>query len=205
MSQQKSNKRRGAAWEIDLADWFMEQGLNAQRLPRAGRNDVGDVYVPGVNGAYVVEAKAPRRDGRIDLSGWIREAEIEAENYRVAKRLAVAPTPLVIIKASNKGVGEAWQSVRCAFHNDHVKSARLNIDNGGFRCFACDMAGDVYSLIMKREGVTYGEALKIAERITGESNGELRRKPKRGAAVPDGSRYNRGDSAYVPPRLRGES
>lgn len=108
MSLQKSNKRRGAAWEIDLTDWFMEQGLNAQRLPRAGRNDVGDVFVPGVNGVYVVEAKAPRRDGRIDLSGWIREAEIEAENYRVAKRLAVAPTPLVIIKASNKGVGEAY-------------------------------------------------------------------------------------------------
>jgi len=86
----------------------MEQGLNAQRLPRAGRNDVSDVFVPGVNGAYVVEAKAPRRDGRIDLYGWIREAEIEAENYRVAKRLAVAPTPLVIIKASNKGVGEAY-------------------------------------------------------------------------------------------------
>ena len=42
-----------------------------------------------------------------------------------------------------------WVSVRCVFHNDHVKSARLNIDLGGFRCFACDMAGDVYSIIMK--------------------------------------------------------
>lgn len=104
--------------------------------------------------------------------------------------------------SSNRG---GWQSVRCAFHNDHVKSARLNIDNGGFRCFACDMAGDVYSLIMKREGVTYGEALKIAERITGESNGELRRKPKRSTSVSGESRYNRGNSAYVPPRLRGES
>ncbi len=43
---------------------------------------------------------------------------------------------------SNRG---GWQSVRCLFHNDHVKSARVNIDGGGFRCFACDMAGDVYS------------------------------------------------------------
>lgn len=98
-----------------------------------------------------------------------------------------------------------WVSVRCVFHNDHVKSARLNIDLGGFRCFACDMAGDVYSIIMKREGVTYGEALKIAERITGESNGELRRKPRRSATVSDESRYRGGNSAYVPPRLRGES
>jgi len=47
-------------------------------------------------------------DGRIDLSGWLREAEIEAENYRVQKRLVLAPSPLVIIKASNKGIGESY-------------------------------------------------------------------------------------------------
>lgn len=107
-SQNQANKRRGAGWEIDLEDYFLIEGLNAQRLPRAGRNDIGDVFVQGVNGSYVIEAKAPRRDGRIDLSGWLREAEIEAENYRVQKKLAVAPAPLVIIKASNKGTGEAY-------------------------------------------------------------------------------------------------
>jgi Holliday junction resolvase len=108
MSQQKSNKRRGANFEIELVDWLMTQGLNAQRLPRAGRNDVGDAFVPGVNGSYVIEAKAPRRDGRIDLSGWLREAQIEAENYKEQKKLAATPTPLVIIKASNKGIGDAY-------------------------------------------------------------------------------------------------
>lgn len=98
-----------------------------------------------------------------------------------------------------------WVTVRCAFHGDKVKSARLNIENGGFRCFACDMSGDVYSLIMKKEGVTYVKALEIAEGITGESNRELRKKPRRGGSVSGESRYNQGDSAYVPPRLRKES
>jgi hypothetical protein len=107
-TQQKSNKRRGAAWEIDLADDLVIKGYNAQRLPRAGRNDIGDVFLQGVNGSYVIEAKAPRRDGRIDLSGWMKEADVEAENYRKSKNLAVAPTPLVIIKAPNKSVGEAY-------------------------------------------------------------------------------------------------
>ena len=105
---QKSNKRRGAAFEIELADWLMTQGLNAQRLPRAGRNDIGDVALPTDNDIYVIEAKAPRRDGKIDLSGWLREAFIEAENYRKAKHLKIMPTPLVIIKASNKGISEAY-------------------------------------------------------------------------------------------------
>ena len=108
MSSPKYNKAKGAAFEIDLADGFVEEGYDAQRLPRAGRNDIGDVFLKTANDIYVIEAKAPRRDGKIDLSGWIREAEIEAENYRIAKRLTVAPTPLVIIKASNKGTGEAY-------------------------------------------------------------------------------------------------
>jgi Holliday junction resolvase len=107
-TQQASNKRRGAAWEIDLADGLTIHGLNAQRLPRAGRNDIGDVFLSTPNDSYVIEAKAPRRDGKIDLSGWLREADIEAENYRKSKGLAVAPTPLVIIKASNKGVMESY-------------------------------------------------------------------------------------------------
>jgi hypothetical protein len=107
-SQQQSNKRRGASFEIDLADWFMQQGLNAQRLPRAGRNDIGDVFLPAINDIYVIEAKAPRRDGKVDLSGWLREAYLEAENYRKSKKLASAPTPLVIIKASNKGIEDAY-------------------------------------------------------------------------------------------------
>ena len=103
---------------------------------------------------------------------------------------------------SNRG---GWMSLRCVFHNDHVKSARLNIDGGGYRCFACDMAGDVYSIIMKREGVNYGKALEIAEGITGESNTELRSKPKRGSTISKESRYNRGNGSYIPPRIRGES
>ena len=103
---------------------------------------------------------------------------------------------------SNRG---GWMSLRCVFHNDHVKSARLNIDGGGYRCFACDMAGDVYSIIMKREGVDYGKALKIAEGITGESNTELRSKPKRGSTISKESRYNRGNGSYIPTRIRGDS
>ena len=108
VSQQASNKRRGAAFEIELAEWLLTHGYDAQRLPRAGRNDIGDVFMPTVNDIYVIEAKAPRRDGKIDLSGWIKEADIEAENYRIAKKLKIAPHPLVIIKASNKGIGEAY-------------------------------------------------------------------------------------------------
>jgi DNA primase len=98
-----------------------------------------------------------------------------------------------------------WVTVRCAFHGDRVKSARLNTENGGFRCFGCDMAGDVYSIIMKKEGVTFNEAKQIAERITGESNGELRAKSGRDSSVSGDERYHTHDRNYVSPRLRKDS
>jgi DNA primase len=98
-----------------------------------------------------------------------------------------------------------WITVRCAFHGDRVKSARLNTENGGFRCFGCDMAGDVYSIIMKKEGVTFNEAKQIAERITGESNGELRSKHIGDSSVSGESRYNGSNGSYISPRLRKES
>lgn len=101
-------------------------------------------------------------------------------------------------------VGRAgWITIRCAFHNDKVKSARLNLENGGFRCFACDMAGDVYSIIMKKEGVKYGEAVKIAERITGEVHGKVRTEPRQGDGLPSESRYNKRNRGFVPSRIRG--
>jgi hypothetical protein len=64
------------------------------------------------------------------------------------------------------------------------------------------MAGDVYSLIMKKEGVGFNEAKQIAEGITGESNGELRSKPAGNRAVSTEPRYHGTDSGYVSPRLR---
>jgi DNA primase len=98
-----------------------------------------------------------------------------------------------------------WITVRCAFHGDRVKSARLNTENGGFRCFGCDMAGDVYSIIMKKEGVSFNEAKQIAERITGESNGELRSKHSGDTSISGESRYQRNHGSYISPRLRKES
>jgi hypothetical protein len=64
------------------------------------------------------------------------------------------------------------------------------------------MSGDVYSIIMKKEGVNYAEAIKVAERITGKSEREVRGKPRGDNAVSTDERYHRTDSGYVSPRLR---
>lgn len=53
-----------------------------------------------------------------------------------------------------------WQSISCintAAHKrgDRLPSASVNLTKGYYRCFACDLRGDVYALYMYEHGVSF--------------------------------------------------
>ncbi|MDZ7585528.1 MAG: CHC2 zinc finger domain-containing protein [Thiobacillus sp.] len=50
----------------------------------------------------------------------------------------------------------------CPFHNDnHAGSFRVNLETGGFKCFACGAKGaDVIAFIQLRDGLSFPEALR---------------------------------------------
>src|SRR5688572_3336453 len=48
----------------------------------------------------------------------------------------------------------------CPFHNDKTPSFNVLEDKGIFKCFGCGEAGDVYSFVMKLEGLTFPETLE---------------------------------------------
>ena len=93
----------------------------------------------------------------------------------------------------------------CPFHDDSHASATVNLDENAFNCFGCGVKGDTYSIIMEQEGIDFREAITFAERITGESNGELRSKHRGDSSVSGESRYNGNNGSYISPRLRKES
>jgi hypothetical protein len=64
------------------------------------------------NCGFIIEAKAPGASGRIDLSGWLKEADVEALNYQKHRNLKHKPTPILIIKARGKSIGEAYLVTR---------------------------------------------------------------------------------------------
>lgn len=50
----------------------------------------------------------------------------------------------------------------CPFHDDHNPSMMVYPDRQSFRCWSCtDVGGDAFSWVMRRENVTFPEALKI--------------------------------------------
>lgn len=109
MTTRQSHKRRGATFETDLVRWLRERGYDAERLRLAGKADEGDVRVLADGGVTVMEAKAPGEAGRIDLSGWVREAHVEAGNYAEARGVTHAVVrPVVVIKARGKSLADAY-------------------------------------------------------------------------------------------------
>jgi DNA primase len=90
---------------------------------------------------------------------------------------------LEYIGATLPQIGSGWRKMKCPFHEDSHASAGINYDKSRFNCLGCGVTGDVYDLIMQREGGNYHEALKFAETISPASNNRVRQAYKPGDRV----------------------
>ena len=50
---------------------------------------------------------------------------------------------------------------RCPWHDDRKPSLQVNPDRQTWKCWVCDIGGDVFSFVMKREGCDFREALQM--------------------------------------------
>lgn len=49
----------------------------------------------------------------------------------------------------------------CPWHDDTRPSLQVNSERQSFKCWVCDIGGDIFSFVMKMEGVEFPEALKM--------------------------------------------
>jgi DNA primase len=49
----------------------------------------------------------------------------------------------------------------CPWHDDTHPSLQVNPERQSFKCWVCDIGGDVFTFVMKMEGVSFPEALRI--------------------------------------------
>ena len=87
-----------------------------------------------------------------------------------------------------------WFSMKCPFHDDRHNSASATRDENAFCCFACQIKGDGYAIIMSREGVGFREAIDIAKRIFDASGKVLPQRTRRSRGIPRRARHNNGSS-----------
>lgn len=116
MTTRKSHKARGATYETDIKDYFRGLGYDAERLARRGSKDEGDVVVRSdFIGATIgiLECKAPGAGNAINLSGWAKEASVEARNYAEARNINISDVlPAVVIKARGKAIADSYLVLR---------------------------------------------------------------------------------------------
>jgi DNA primase len=89
-----------------------------------------------------------------------------------------------------------WASMRCPFHDDTHKSASVSKDINVFCCFACQIKGNGYTIIMTKEGVGFREAINIAERILDASGEVLQHGSGRSGSLLKGTRNKSRSSTY---------
>ena len=115
MTTRKSHKARGATYESESKDWFRANGYDCERLARTGAKDEGDIVVRSdfLGSIGVIECKAPGAGNKIDLSGWTREAQLEAGHYAEARGLDRSQVlAALLIKARGKSIADSYLVLR---------------------------------------------------------------------------------------------
>src|SRR3974390_1889715 len=66
----------------------------------------------------------------------------------------------------------------CPWHDDTRPSLQVNPERQSFKCWVCDIGGDVFSFVMKMEGVEFPEALQmLADRAAIQVERPRKRRP----------------------------
>lgn len=93
-----------------------------------------------------------------------------------------------------------WVPCKCVVHEDSHASAAYNLDTQGYNCLVCNLLGDVYDLVARKENLKeFKDAKRRAEELANGSSAKiLQRSNATGSLLPRGTRHNQTSGGYVP-------
>ena len=95
-------------------------------------------------------------------------------------RLAINIVDLMSTYMELRRQGRGFVAV-CPFHDDRRPSMQINPDRQTWKCWVCDIGGDVFSFVMKRENVSFPEALRMLAEKAGIQIEEPKNRKGRGS------------------------
>lgn len=113
-----ASKRKGSMYENQLEQWFIDNGYDTQRLRLSGKDDQGDLHTRLNDKSYLVwEAKARKQ---LNLAEWVREADLEAANHEVKRK--VESWPVVVHKKRMASIGESYVTMPLATFMEFLRA-----------------------------------------------------------------------------------
>jgi len=94
-------------------------------------------------------------------------------------RAAVDIVDLVGRVVRLKKAGQNWKGL-CPFHNEKTPSFMVNPKKGIFHCFGCGVGGDAFGFVMRRDRLSFPEAVRQLARSAGIALPEEPGGPERG-------------------------
>ena len=74
---------------------------------------------------------------------------------------------------------------RCPWHNDRRPSMTVNQERQTWKCWPCDIGGDIFSFVMKRDGVDFPTSVRTLAELAGIPVEEYTRGKKTSPGSPD--------------------
>src|SRR5699024_8321995 len=60
-----------------------------------------------------------------------------------------------------------YTKIKCVIHSEDNASATVNLEKGTYRCFACNISGDGYALVMEVMGLDFPGSVEWVEENVG--------------------------------------
>lgn len=116
-----------------------------------------------------------------------RELTVSGGSFELKERVkqAVDIVDLVGSYVSLRRQGRIFVGL-CPWHDDTHPSLQVNPERQTFRCWVCNIGGDVFSFAMKMEGVEFPEALRLLADRAGIRIERPRRRADQAATPPAG-------------------
>ncbi|MFQ6130702.1 MAG: DNA primase [Armatimonadota bacterium] len=127
----------------------------------------------------------PARE-RAGRGGQARSTGPQSDAVKEEIRQRVDIVDLISEHLTLKKSGQNYKGL-CPFHPEKTPSFNVRRDRGLWKCFGCDAGGDVFDFVMRRENLTFPEALeRLGDRVgvrVERSPGAARRRSQREAIL----------------------
>lgn len=86
----------------------------------------------------------------------------DSEKEEIRRRIDIVE--LISAYSPLKRAGRTLKGL-CPFHQEKTPSFNVDPERGRYKCFGCDESGDIFTFLMKAEGLTFAEAIeKLADK-----------------------------------------